>query len=303
MNTKQQILIALIAVLAFASCGTVSFEDDPKEEESQISNTGTRTVTFSVGYNNVENVTKASSTVAKERFSYLQYWIYDDNYENVLASGKQQATKDENFGTFSATLSYGTYHVVVIGHNLSSAMELNKSGMLVLDESNPRLLDTYYGNAECTVGEYDSSSTTITMKRNICNLYVMSNGLATNVGSVDVELNAYGLDFGVKDGLSGSEQQKYSYSIVFTEDMRKKEYTHLSVFFPLPANGTVFNKVSVTLTAKDLDGNKLGSAVIENIPAKIGYRIKYTRNLWSGDATINVVVSDEDWVVVDGDNL
>lgn len=300
---KQRIFILLVVVLAFVSCGTVAFEDEKESDDSSARELATKTVTFSVRGTNGEFETSRASTVAKDRFSYLQYWIYDEDYSEVVVSGVQKTTSDDNFGSFSATLAYGTYHVVVVGHNQTSEMVLNDNGMVVIGEDENRLGDTYYGNAEISVKE-SSSTTTITMQRNTCCVVVTSQGSAAKVGSVEIVVNAYGLDFGVKDGLSSTDTSNSSFKFDFTDEYRKYNKINFLIYFPLPAFNTIYNKdVSVSLTAKDQKGNVLGSAEITGIPAKIGRRVSYARNLWSEEANIDVEVSGDDWEEINGDAL
>lgn len=290
-----------MASLVFASCGKIAFEDEHIDDSSQFGAKVTKTVTFSISEaSETPDASRALSTNPKDRFTYLQYWIYDKDYNNVMASGVQNADSVDNFGTFTATLAYGTYNIVVVGHNHTSWMSLDKNGMVVIPETASRATDTYYGNAECVVAKGSASSSTITMARNMCNVYVTSNGSLANVGSCDVTVNAYGLNFRAKDGFSSSTKTKYSYTISINESQRKRTFVNFTIFFPMP-NSDVNSDVSISLTAKDLNGNTLGSANITNVPAKAGRRVKYVRNLWSENAGIQVVVSDDDWEVVDGD--
>lgn len=288
-------ILSFIAILAFTSCGTVSFNDELNDSETSSEQTKGHLVTFSVdGSSDAFTVSRAESTILSDRFSTLQYWIYDADYKNVVTSGTQNSS-DSSFGKFSEYLAYGTYNIVVVGHNLKHEMSISDDNMVEIEAEDERHGDTYYGNSQFTVSDESTTATTITLNRNMCKVYVISNGSAANVSYVDMSVSAYGTSFYASTGFTNTVSDVNSYKITLTDANRNTQPIRFHFYFPLPKAETVFEDVSITLTAYDMDNKKLKSVTISKIPAKIGREITYEGSLWGNNQTFTVNVSDTEW--------
>lgn len=295
-------LITILAMFIVTSCGTITYDEEQTsdEMETNVTSKNTRQVEFSVNdITDTLSVSRAESTVLSERFTYLHYWIYDSEYKKILASGTQTTSTTNDFGKFSAILAYGTYHVVVVGHNQNNAMALNnENGMVELNSADNRNTDTYYGNTEFEVTK-NSTSATVTLNRNMCLVIVSSNGKLSNVGTIDVSLSAYGSAFYANNGFSKDKSSTNNIELVISDYLRTKSGLDIYLYFPLPKAETVYDNVSVSLTSKDTDRKEIKSVTINEIPAKIGRKIKYVGSLWGETSNISVEVSDTEWEKVD----
>jgi len=297
-------IAALGAMLTLTNCGTMAYDDGQEEIQTSSANKTARQVTFSaaaVGQVNTDDaVSRANdlSTSVKDRCSYLQYWIFDENYTKLVASGVQTSSKTTDFGSFSLTLAEGKYHVLVVGHNGSSEMTLDdKTFLLSLGKGDNRNRDTYYTNLDCDIPNDRTDTYTLTLKRNMCRVLVRSHISATNISKIVVKRNSYGTSFSVKTGYSESEQTETTYTIEVSESHRKAEIYQVSILLPLPS-GEEYSDVSISLTPFDLNGKEMTTTTITDIPAMIGRNVIYDGSLWGEEVSFTVSVSDEDWEVV-----
>lgn len=291
-------------MLTLTNCGTMVYDDEQNEHPSSSANVSTQQVTFSaaaVGQVYTDDaVSRADklSTNVKDRCSYLQYWIYDENYTSLVASDIQTSARTTNFGSFSLTLADGKYHVLVVGHNSSSEMTLdNKTFLLSLGEGEDRNKDTYYANLDCEISKDGDKSYSLTLKRNMCHVLVRSLVNPINIKRIVVKRNSYGTSFSVKTGYSESKLTETEYAIELTDEHRKASVYNVSIYMPLP-NSDECSDVSISLTPIDLDDNELTTTTLSAVPAMIGREIIYTGALWGEDLSFTTTVSDEDWNVV-----
>lgn len=306
---RYETIIALAAMLTLTNCGTVTFDKEESVDKNELTaDTNTKTVTFHADdiqlagisdetMNNTRTRADKLSTDVKDRCKYLQYWIFNSDYTEIVASGVQTST-DTDFGTFSATLYYDTYNVVVIGHNQTNKMTLDEETLMVnLGGGEEKNLDTYYCNKTCTVAANSENSFSFTMKRNMCYVRIKSLSSTKKIGTIDICRTAYGSSFSVKNGYSKTGTEDFYYTLTLSDEDRKKESYTIGMYFVLP-NDEVCENVSLMITAKDTNDKEIKTTTISNIPAKIGRCIVYEGVLWGDDASFVVTVSDEDWEIV-----
>lgn len=288
-------------MLTLTNCGTMVYDDEQNERQSSSANVATRQVTFSAAavgqvYTDdaVSRATKLSTSV-KDRCSYFQYWVYDENYTNLVASGVQTSTTTTNFGSFSLTLAEGKYHVMVVGHNSRSEMTLDpKTFLLALGEGEDRNKDTYYANLDCEIPKDGKDTYSLTLKRNMCRVLVRSHISATNIKKIALKRESYGTSFSIKTGYADSKPTETNYIVQVSDSSRVKEIYSVSILLPLPSSDE-YSDVSVSLTPFDMNGNELTTTTITDIPAMIGRQITYEGSLWGDDLSFTTTVSDEDW--------
>lgn len=286
--------LALLFVFMICSCGTEYFEDNQSVENEQANETKTRSISFAVDSNNFA-LTKADTKTLSDHVSCLQYWIFNEDYTSVKASGVQKST-DSNFGSFTVDLENGyTYHVVVIGHNNKGEMSLGDGNLIMLSSSDEYNTETYYGNTECTVTSSGASNTTISLSYNVCRLRVISKTTHTNVGVVKMSLNSYGTDFYANTGFTSSQKATTDITFKITERYQKSDYLTFTILFPLPSNDE-YNDVSTTFTVYGLDEETvLNTVTLSEIPAKIGRNVVYTGNLLQNTQNFTVEIPSSSW--------
>lgn len=300
MNIKTQLLpIALLFVLI--GCGTTIYDEEQLTEQPNSTNVKTQEVAFNV---NDSHITTRAETTKKtslsDFFSYLHYWVFDADYSNVITSGVQKSTEAGNsFGKFSAYLSNGTYHVVVVGHNNRHPMKLTQGYIVTIDSLESMNTDTYYGNTECKVTDNGVENTSISPYKNMCMVKVVSKGKPTNVGSLEVALTAYGHKFSVKSGFATNTLITNYSKHTITDTLRNLGKIVYTTYFPLP-DAEENTNVSLTLTSKDLDGqNVLKSVTLKNVPAKIARKVVYTGCLWENAGNFTVELPNDSWEMND----
>lgn len=292
-------ILAVLTVLTLCSCGAEYFNQEPSDEYSKSSNKNTRLVSFDVSSNGIA-VTKADTDkkTLKDFFSTLQYWIFDEDYSNVKASGSQKST-DSNFGSFSAELAIGsTYHVVVVGHNRAT-MTLEADNIVKLNSSSTFHSNTYYGNLECKMSSNGADKTSISLTRNMCCVKIVSKGPHTNVGSLGVSIDAFGTDIKAQSGFANTSKVSTTKKYILSDTNRADPNIYLTFYFPMPDKEENKN-VSITLTAYALDNTTATKTItIDNVPAKAGRMITYNGSLAQNSQDFTVEIPTDDWEKLD----
>lgn len=291
---RRNIILALSIVLTIFSCGTEYF-DEKQTVNNEVSNSKTKTISFAVGSNDMALTKADTKTTLADFVSYLQYWIFDEGYNNVKVSGTQK-TSDSNFGTFSAELAYdSTYHVVVVAHNNENVMTLGDGNLINLSSSDKGNSETYYGNTKCSVTRDGTTSTSISISKNVCFLCVTSKGTHSNVGALKVKLNAFGTGFYANTGHTGTDNITYNRTYTLTDKNKTSDSIRVKVYFPMPSDEENSN-VSASFTLYALDESTVLKTVnISGIPAKVGRKVFYTGSFLQSAQGFTVALPEDSW--------
>lgn len=296
---KYNFFLVIFTISMLTSCGTEYFEEDNSKYNITSNETNMKLISFNVN-SDVTVETKADAkTKLSDFFSYLQYWIFDEEYLNIKASGTQKST-DSNFGTFSANLrNDSTYHVVVIGHNNKKEMEMGTGNVLKLSSSDSYNTETYYGNTECKVTSGGADNTSISLEKNVCFLKVVNVGKLSNVGAILFSVNAFGSDFFASTGFSGTDKATIDAKFTLTDSNRELERPAIAICFPLP-NAEENTDVSFSVTLYALDGTTVLNDTVKkftNVPAKAGRKVTYTGTLLESTENFTVELPEDSWEI------
>ncbi len=270
-----------IALLAM-SCSNSESEATPQS--------GKVTVTFNVS--NYEQVNMDDAETRSTSITNL-YWltlgIYDANTMELVDEAVTQYYTDDGFGTFSVTLEYGEYKVLVLGYTNTRQPDMSNPKAIVFeDDFVPNLFSNM---SDLTVDANTSVSQTIMLSRVVA---------AFDVTFVDSAPETLRGMYIVADGGSYILNSTTGYA----DEVATRVYnatisgssTGITIYTFLTDEEAT---MEFTFTAYDLNQEVLASHHFTNVPMKINQMTRYTGNFFTpetseGGFTVELA-HDFDW--------
>lgn len=245
---------------------------------------GTKRVSFELEGNWSSPVfTRASLSADGQAMTDL--WVFDYVNGNLVQTVHQSST-DADFGTPSATLSYGQHRLYFV---VSRGTNPSIDGSVITWES---VRDTFWKSLSVSVGGGSASSYTVALDRVVTKLRIaVMDVVPAGTASVSIrpERWYYGMDYttGATASLTDNEDR-----IVDVPDSYAGTSGQLAVSifgFSDAAEWTT----PLTITARDGDDNITGMATIAAAPFMANRVTEYSGALFTSGSTFTVTLNDE----------
>lgn len=283
---KKHLLMAL-AVAALTACEKL---DVP---ESEISGDESSSV--------VEGKTKKFTFTVKGDFGtaftrgYLQadgkdmtdLWLLD-YVDGVLVQQLHQSNEDDDFGTPTMNLSYGTHHVYFVASRGTTPTLNTESHMI----SWSTVRDTFWKDYEVSVVATSNGNRAVTLDRVVTKLRVTANDavpMGVTTFSVTPAVWYYGLDYVSGEPVMPVENQSVVVNVPSSYAGTSGEMM-VSVF---GFSGSTEWTTDVVLDAKNGGSETVGHAVIEEVPLKRNRMSDYTGPMFGSGGLASVSLNTE----------
>jgi hypothetical protein len=266
INMKKT-MVAVLTALAMVGCS--ADHSEPIQ--------GSKSVTFHV-YEQ-EAMSRAALADACSSINYYRY------VGGELANSIAQTSADEDFGTITDKMDYGTHELYFIGHKAGSVTMTD--GVATFDKVN----DTFSYYASVVVDEDSDPSMGISMPRRVAKFeLVTTDALPTTLSTVVVTITGAATTLDVKSGLGASVATQTKTITVPASNIGKTNCTFGSYVF-LPDG---VNAVNVNYTFKDANGSTMAEHTFSDVPMATNYITRYTGNAFSDDFN-GAVTAQNEW--------
>ena len=237
---------------------------------------GSKEMTFRV-YEQ-EEMTRAALEYACSNLNYYRY------VGGELANSIVQTSADEDFGTITDKMDYGTHELYFVGHKAGSVTMTD--GVATFDKVN----DTFSYYASVVVNEDSDPSMAISMPRRVAKFeLVASDALPENLKTVVVTINGGATALNVKTGIGAAVATQTKTISVPASNIGKTGCSFVAYVF-LPDG---VDKTDINYTFKDDKGNTISEHTFEDVPMQVNYITRYTGNAFSGDFAGEITAQSE----------
>lgn len=273
-------LLLIFLSLMMASCHSKIIDDLPNSDKVNVNLkvSSIEQIPFEVS---MSSFTKATSGEVSSLCSMLSFTLYQDGERVTEVS---QKLGDEIFGSLNLSLSEGDYQVVVIGHNgdgkATFAGKYEKDDIKVQFSNNKNTLkmtDTFLYSGTLSVGS-QSTQMNIDLKRAVAMFcIVIDDEIPQMVTNFSIECTGGSNTLGA---ISGHGIVRSTQTESYIADPNNKQL----FLYTFPRGDS--NKLSVTISAKDKDGNILKQLILEEVPITVNRISKYTGSFFKGGSAV-----------------
>ena len=237
---------------------------------------GSKEITFRV-YEQ-EAMTRAALEDACSNLNYYRY------VGGELVNSIAQTSADDDFGTITDKMDYGTHELYFIGHKAGSVTMTD--GVATFD----KVGDTFSYYASVVVNEDSDPSMAISMPRRVAKFeLVASDALPENLKTVLVTINGGATALNVKTGVGAAVATQTKTISVPASNIGKTGCSFVAYAF-LPDG---VEEVDITYTFKDASDNVISEHDFEDVPMQVNYITRYTGNDFSDDFDGEITVQSE----------
>lgn len=259
---KQITLILAAALTLLTACHS---DDDTTPTTAEVGR-----ITFEVvNYQqySMDGPTRAE-TLPVDELAHLDLAVYKTE-SNALILQQHQKKGDEGYGTFSASLPYGSYNVVMLGYQGSREAIIDDiTAICYKDDYVP---DFFYDKKTITVDKPETEAKDVVLKRAVACFNLQSRGKnPSNLKSISFTSNGGSHHFNALKGM-GSKVESRTYPFDATKSAAADTLS-ISFFTFLTSQETTMN---FTVTAKDSEDNVLRTRPFNGVPMKINQRTQY----------------------------
>jgi len=278
---KKNLILLAVAMMALAAC-----ENDMSNELAV--NNDKKAITFTCQGDftmTTENMTRAAMEADGKAMTDL--WVLD-YVGGQLVQQVHQASTDEDFGTPTLNLDYGSHHVYFVASR-------GEGATLSTTEHNiawTKPLDTFYKDFQITVTAGTSSAHNVTLERVVTRLRVtVADEIPAGIASITVTPTTwyYGIDY--LTGGPAAAQASAPRTITIPESkVGTTGSTNVSIYgFSSATEWTT----DVSIVAKDQSDAVIGTANIEDAPFKANRSTNYAGNLFVNAGGFVLALSGE----------
>lgn len=269
---KQNFLTYGTLMLILCSAAACSSDNEPMETKPE------KNITFSVVTKEKEEMTRAAIADA---FSNLYYYRYTDG---ELITNVTQAKGDEGFGEITDKMKYGDHDIYVVGSK--NEMTGWADGIASFD----KISDTFSCHINMSVSKNTSTLKTLEVLRRVAKFeLVATDALPENLSTMEITIEGGATELNVKTGKGNAISTQTKTISVPASNIGKQGCTFSAYAFLVDDESTT----SVTITAKDNNGNEIVSYTFDDVEMQTNYITRLTGTLFSDDFTSNITVSTE----------
>ena len=267
---KKITLILAAALTLLTACHS---DDDTTPTTAEVGR-----ITFEVvNYQqySMDDPTRAE-TYPVDELAHLDLAVYKTE-SNALILQQHQKKGDEGYGTFSASLPYGSYNVVMLGYQGSREAIIDDiTAICYKDDYVP---DFFYDKQSITINEAETEAKAVVLKRAVACFNLISSGKnPSNLKSISFTSNGGSHHFNALTGM-GSKVESRTYTFDATKSAAADTLNYGFFTFLTSEEATM----NFTVTAKDSEGNVLRTRDFENVPMKINQRTQYKGRFFDPD--------------------
>ena len=235
----------------------------------------------------LDHVTRAAATALQ----HLDMVIYNAQTEKLIST-TQTSEGDNGYGTFSATLPYGSYTIVFLGYDGSRLANVEQlTNICYADDFVPNF---FYKTLELTVSSSTNNAQTIALERAVAAFMVKSNGdIPLDLSKIRINATGGGHHFNAKTGTAvKAEDRSYTYNV---SSYAGKESITITFFSFLTATESTMN---FSVTAMDGEDNVIRHRDFNDVPMKINQRTTYTGSFFSKDESVqgfSLTLANDAW--------
>lgn len=236
----------------------------------------------------LDHVTRAAATALQ----HLDMVIYNAQTEELI-SATQTSEGDNGYGTFSATLPYGSYTIVFLGYDGSRLANVEQlTSICYADDFVPNF---FYKTLELTISSSTNNAQTIALERAVAAFRLNnSDDIPMNLNKIRVTATGGSHHFNAITGkASKTESRTYTYDVSKYAGQSNKPIFTFFTF--LTANEATMN---FNVTALDEGNNVIRSRDFNDVPMKINQRTTYTGSFFSKDESVqgfNLTLANDMW--------
>jgi hypothetical protein len=270
--TKKMITWGAITMM-LCSAAACSSDIEQMSEEPQ-----TKDITFRVIHKESESMTRAALA---DNISNLYYYRVSEG-EDVVE--QLQTSSDDNFGSISDNLKYGTHELYFIG--TKSTITDFTEGVVSFD----RVHDTFSYYVNLNVDKQTASNQSVELLRRIAKFeLVATDALPDNLATMDITITGAATELDAKTGMGATETVQTKTINVPTSNIGKTDCTFAAYAFLLEDESSVI----ISVTAKDADGNTIVNYNFADVEMKTNYITRYSGRLFGDDYTMEVNLKAE----------
>lgn len=270
--TKKMITWGAIAMM-LCSAAACSSDIEPTSEEPQ-----TKAITFRVMQKGMEGMTRAALA---DNINDLYYYRVSEGKEVVE---KKQASTDDGFGSISDNLEYGTHELYFVG--AKNTITDFSEGVVSFD----KVSDTFSYYVSMTVDKQTAANQSVELLRRVAKFeLVATDALPDNLATMDITITGAAAELDVKNAKGATETVQTKTINVPTSNIGKTDCTFAAYTFLLEDESSV----SISVTAKDADGNTIISYDFDDVEMKTNYITRYSGRLFGDDYAMEVSLKAE----------
>ena len=281
----KKLMMAMTAALMLSSCEYVQVDDLAELEE----NTSQKTVKFRLstdGWNkNDTPLTRGAMTADDTEMADL--WIFD-YVDGEMVQSLKYSPEDYDWGEPSVTLKLGTHHIYFVA---------SRGDQPTVDEDESTIVwgtpkDTFWASLTLNVTSGGATSQSVTLNRVATKMRLQVNDLVPDgIATLNITPDIWYFGLNYKTGAAtASETRERSVTVpaAYVGTTGKL----VASFFGISDDAEWTTDIAVT--AKDGNGQVIGSATITDAPFKRNRISVFSGNLFNGAGSIDVTL-DGTW--------
>lgn len=281
-RTASTIVLLLTMLLLSVSCSS-DITADLNEEDEELTS---KTVKFSIS----PYETGKFRSAAADAFSLLSFVLFPADGEASPIRVIQDETC-EDFGTIKADIPFGSYEMVIVGHNCDSSETIVSPDSVIFPHN--RITDTFCHYQTLEVTKDTKSTQSIELKRCVAKFEVVAtDAIPEWMAQMRVVAKGGGVVLNAKTGLAAkvAVQDKRS-DIPASFAGKTGKYFSTYTFLPEEQADMTF-----TLNAIDTEGNVRLTHEFADAPMNVNQITRYTGELFSTSIqTSNTITADTEW--------
>ena len=281
----KKLMIGLTAALMLSSCEYVQVEDLTEIEESA----GQKTVTFRLSADKwlfeKAAVTRGSMTADDTEMTDL--WIFD-YVDGEIVQSLKYSPEDDDWGEPSVTLKLGTHHLYFVASRGDQPTVDEDEGTIVW--GTPK--DTFWASLTLNVSSGGNTSQSVTLNRVATKMRLQINDLVPEgVATLNITPDTwyFGLNYATGEATDAEKRER---SVTVPSAYVGTTGKLVASFFGISDDTEWMTDIAVT--AKDGEGNAIGSATITDAPFLRNRISSFSGNLFNGEGSMDVTL-DGDW--------
>ncbi|MBR5884508.1 MAG: hypothetical protein IKZ17_04685 [Bacteroidaceae bacterium] len=282
----KKLMIGLAAALMLQSCEYVQVEDLAELEE----NTSQKTVTFRLSTDdwskNAIPLTRGAMTADDTEMTDL--WVFDYVGDELVQS-EAYTPEDDDWGAPSLTLKLGTHHIYFVA---------SRGDQPTVDEDAETITwgtpkDTFWALLTLNVTSGGNTSQSVTLNRVATKMRLQINDLVPEgITTLNIIPDTwyFGLNYTTGTATASETRER---SVTVPSAYIGTTGRLVASFFGL-SDATEW-QTDIAVTAKDGDGNVIGSATITDAPFQRNRVSVFSGNLFNGSGSMDVTL-DGTWI-------
>jgi hypothetical protein len=278
---KNLIWLAGIAVMLTAcENSSTEYEDSYNQEQGQ------KTIVFNCE-GDFGNATFTRAALEADGKAMTDLWVLD-YVGGTLVQQVHQVSTDEDFGTPTLNLDYGSHHVYFVASR-------GEGATLSTEEHNiawAKPLDTFYKDFQITVSAGTSSAHNVTLERVVTRLRVtVADEIPAGIASITVTPTTwyYGIDY-LTGGPAAAQASAPRTIAIPDSKVGTTGQTNVSIYgFSSATEWTT----DVSVVARNSSSDVIGTANITDAPFKANRSTNYTGNLFVNAGGFALALSGE----------